>query len=76
MPIDENDVLYTEDAKQWVSIIESTHPSLYAGEKFCNSFGRNYLILEDSPNTNYYVRVKSDYPINSIRTIAKALLFA
>lgn len=65
--------IYEPDVQAWVLKQMEGDVPMYAGEAYKNSAGHMYKVLEDSLNS-LYVKVISDYPVNSIRIVAKAVV--
>ena len=66
---------YEPDVQAWILQQMDAAVPMYAGASYRNSMGYFYKVLEDSPD-GLYVKVASDYPINSIRIVAKAIVLS
>ena len=77
MPYEYDFNQYSPDVQQWLlQQIDDAMYDMKQGQLFRNSAGHNYKILEDSPAGNVYVKVISDYPVNSTRYIEKAVVLS
>ena len=77
MPYEYDFNSYSPDVQRW--ILQQMDDAMYEmrqGELYQNSAGHKYKILKDSPVGEVYVKVMSDYPINSIRYVAKAVILS